>query len=54
LGPPISGYILGNNPAKQMGNYKYAIIMNGLLMMLATGFAMGARYFQTRKIMAVV
>ncbi|KAG7566842.1 hypothetical protein FFLO_01343 [Filobasidium floriforme] len=54
LGPPISGYILGNNPAKQMGNYKYAIIMNGLLMMLATGFAMGARYFQTRKIIVVV
>lgn len=54
LGPPISGYILGNDPAKQFANYKYAIVLNGLLMVLATGFAIGARYFQTKKIWAVI
>jgi len=37
-----------------MTNYKYAIIMNGLFMVLATGFAVGARYFQTRKVFAVI
>jgi hypothetical protein len=54
LGPPISGYILGTNPAKQMGNYKYAIIMNGLLMVLATGFAVGARLYQSKKLWDVI
>lgn len=37
-----------------MGNYKYAIIMNGLLMVLATGFAVGARLYQSKKLWDVI
>lgn len=49
IGPPISGYILGTDPARQMDNFKWAIIFNGGLLVIATVFAIVARMIQSRK-----
>jgi MFS family permease len=48
LGPPVAGYIVGNNPVTQLRNYKHAIILNGSLLILATGFAIAAKLLQNK------
>ncbi|GHJ87898.1 hypothetical protein NliqN6_4300 [Naganishia liquefaciens] len=56
IGPPISGYILGTSgsAAEQMARFPYAIMLDGIVIMIGAGCAAWARLMQSRTLVAKI
>lgn len=56
IGPPISGYILGTSgsAAQQMARFPYAILLDGIVIMIGAGCAAWARFMQSKTLVAKI